>query len=61
MNPKVAMILVTILGNMICPAIPELEELAGKTETKFDDNMVNILKVICVLTGHGELFEVIKK
>ena len=61
MNPQLALILTTVLGNMVCPAVPELEEMAKKTESKIDDNLVNILKVICILTGHGELFDVIKK
>jgi len=46
---------------MVCPAVPELEEMAKKSESKIDDNIVNVLKIICLLTGHGELFDVIKK
>jgi len=55
------MILVTVLGNTVCPAVPELEEMAKRSESKIDDNLVNILKVICILTGHGEIFDLIKK
>jgi len=61
MNPQVAMLIMSILGNVACPAVPELEEMAKRTESKIDDNLVNMLKIVCVLTGHGELFDVIKK